>query len=134
MREQIIAIARECLGTPFKHQGRVVGRGIDCAGVLAHILRSLDLPHVDERGYPRQPYDGLIVSILRSQPCLQEIPKSDAESGDILLMRFAREPQHVAIHAGETIVHAYSQIGRCVEHGFTDEWRRRVTHAFRVIA
>lgn len=132
--DRIIAHARETLGTNFQHQARVPGIGIDCAGVLVHILKSLDLPHVDERGYPRTPYKGLIRSILESQPSLQKIPKAEMSAGDVLLMKFAREPQHVAILAGDTIIHAYSQVGRCVEHGFTDEWRRRVTDVFRVIA
>ena len=134
MRDQIIELARECIGTPFQHQARVVGRGLDCAGVLVHILRSLNLPHIDERGYPRTPYKGLIRSILESQPCLHLVDKSDQQVGDVLLMKFVREPQHVAILTGGTIIHAYSRIGRCVEHGYTDEWKRRVTHVFRVIA
>jgi len=131
--DQIIALARETLGTPFQHQARVPGIGLDCAGVLAHILKSLDLPHDDERGYPRTPYKGLIKSIIESQPCLQCVPKSDMQAGDVLLMKFAREPQHVAIHAGETIIHSYAAIGRVVEHGFAPEWRGRVTHVFRVV-
>lgn len=131
--ERIIELARECVGTPFQHQARVVGRGLDCAGVLVHVLRSLELPHIDERGYPRTPYKGLIRSILESQPSLQPVPRADAQAGDVLLMRFAREPQHVAILAGETIIHAYADCGRCVEHGFTAEWRRRVTDVYRVV-
>jgi cell wall-associated NlpC family hydrolase len=133
MRDRIIAYARETLSTPFQHQARVPGVGLDCAGVLVHILKSLDLPHVDERGYPRTPYKGLIRSILESQPSLQKIPKAEMSAGDVLLMKFASEPQHVAILAGDTIIHAYSQVGRCVEHGFTPEWRRRVTDVFRVV-
>lgn len=131
--DRIIEHARECIGTPFVHQGRVVGRGLDCAGVLVHVLRSLGLPHTDKRGYPRTPYKGLLRSILESQPCLQPVPRADAQAGDVLLMKFAREPQHVAILAGETIIHAYADGGKCVEHGFTDEWRRRVTDVFRVV-
>ncbi len=131
---RIIDAARQTLGTQFLHQGRVVGRGIDCAGVLVHVLRSLDLPHTDERGYPRTPYKGLIRSILESQPCLQKISKTEMQPGDVLLMKFAYEPQHVAIYCGDTMIHAWAVPGKCVEHGFTDEWRRRVTDVFRVIA
>ena len=34
MRDDIVAAAREYLDTPFVHQGRVKGVGIDCAGDL----------------------------------------------------------------------------------------------------
>lgn len=132
--DRIVALARECIGTPFQHQARVPGVGLDCAGVLVHILKSLDLPHTDERGYPRTPYKGLIRSILESQPCLRKISKQEMQPGDVLLMKFDGEPMHVAILSGENIIHSYSRVGRAVEHGFTDEWRYRVTDVFRVIA
>jgi hypothetical protein len=30
---EIVAIARETIGTPYAHQGRVAGLALDCAGV-----------------------------------------------------------------------------------------------------
>jgi cell wall-associated NlpC family hydrolase len=33
-RAQVVATARSFKGTPFKHQGRIPGRGLDCAGVI----------------------------------------------------------------------------------------------------
>jgi cell wall-associated NlpC family hydrolase len=132
--DHIVSAARQCIGTQFQHQARIVGRGLDCAGVLVHVLKTIGAEFNDERGYPRVPRNYLIRTILESQPCLQKIQKSEMQTGDVLLMRFTSEPQHVAILAETTIIHAYSQIGRCVEHGFTDEWRRRVTDVYRVIA
>lgn len=130
--QRVIEIARSTMGTPFRHQGRVVGVGIDCAGVLVHILRTLGLPHDDSRGYPRLPYEGLIESILDAQPSLVAYPKSQMQPGDVLLMRFRTEPQHVAICTGETIIHSYSAIGRVVEHRLSPVWRARIVKIYRI--
>lgn len=132
MRSKIVAAARACLGTPFRHQGRLVGVGMDCAGVLIHVLNTLGLPHDDEKGYPRHPYAGMLETILNRQPSLTEISRSAARHGDVLLMRFRREPQHIAIHAGATMIHSYSGIGRVIEHTLDDLWKRRITAAYRI--
>ncbi|MCK9468475.1 MAG: C40 family peptidase [Porticoccaceae bacterium] len=131
--QRIISAARETMGTPFHHQGRVVGVGMDCAGVLVHVLKSLGLPIIDERGYPRFPYRGLIKSILDSQPSLLPIDKREMVTGDVLLMRITREPQHVAIYTGATIVHAYSTAGGVVEHSLSPEWRGRIMGVYRIV-
>ena len=89
--DDIIAAALECMGTPFLHQGRVPGVGMDCAGVLVHCFKRLGLPHQDERGYPRTPFDGQLERILDSQPSLQRIALADAGPGDWLIMRMSRE-------------------------------------------
>lgn len=130
--ESIIAAARECLETPFHHQGRVVGVGMDCAGVLVHILQRHGLPYVDERGYPRYPYHGLMQRILDSQPSLLKISRKQLEAGDVLLMRYRSEPQHVAIYTVATIIHGSSEHGRCVEHTLDSHARFRVTAAYRI--
>lgn len=131
--ESIMAAARECLGTPFHHQGRVLGVGMDCAGVLVHILQRHNLPYTDERGYPRFPYHGLMQRILDGQPSLKRIARSEIAMGDVLLMRYKAEPQHVAIYGGKTIVHGSSEHGRCVEHTLDGSARLRVTAAYRIV-
>jgi hypothetical protein len=37
-------------------------------------------------------------------------------------MRFASDPQHLAICAGETIIHAYEAAGQCCEHRLSGLW------------
>lgn len=134
---QIIAAASECLGTPFRHQARVPGLGIDCAGLLVHCFKSLALPYHDEMGYPRSPYDGLLESILDSQPSLRRITLQEAQAGDWLVMRIRSAPQHIALHAGERgghpyIIHASSEHGSVVMHRLDHLWRPRVMRAYRM--
>ena len=43
LREQIIARARQEMGTPFVHQARLSGIGCDCIGLLIIIGRALNM-------------------------------------------------------------------------------------------
>lgn len=133
----IIAAAEECLGTPFQHQARVPGRGMDCAGLLVHCFLRLGLPHADELGYPRTPYDGMLEKILDAQPSLRRIDVADIRTGDWLAMRIKTAPQHIALHAGEVrghiyIIHASEDHGKVVKHRLDDLWRARVIRAYRM--
>ncbi len=130
MIDKILVAARETLGTPFQHQGRLVGRGIDCAGVIVHVMRTLGLPYEDQSAYARVPRPGLLEAVLERQPNLA--PTDDPQIGDVLLMQIRGNPQHLAIHAGSTIIHAYAEAGKSCEHGFTPEWRSRVVRAYRI--
>ncbi len=130
--QTVIDLARECVGTPFRHQARVCGVGMDCAGVLVHIFERLGLDYTDEVGYPRRPYEGQLEAGLLRQPHLELISKTDLQAGDVVLFRIKKEPQHIGIFTGETLIHAYFSTGRVVEQRF-DPWRNQITHAYRVV-
>lgn len=129
--EEIIAAARSMLKTPFKHQARVPGRGLDCAGLLVCTCWAVGLPVEDVQGYGRNPWSGQLEQAIRRQPFLREVPKTDLRPSDVLLMRFSKAPQHVAIVTDLGIIHAYEHSGAVVEHRLADVWRARITHAFR---
>jgi len=129
--EDIIAAARQCLGTPFRHQGRLLAFGLDCAGVAIHVAREIGAGVIDVSGYGRTPANGQLERSLDSQPCLERIFLEDRQAGDLLLMRFASEPQHLAIFAGETIIHAYEAAGLCCEHRLSGLWASRIVRVYR---
>lgn len=134
MRDEIVAAARSCLDTPFKHQGRVPGVGIDCAGLGVHVMYSLGLPYKDLRGYGPIPHEGRLKAILDMQPSFERIKKEQSEAGDILLIRIGKNPSHVAIQTGpESIIHAYQVVGRVVEHRMDAEWRKSIISAYRIV-
>lgn len=125
---EIIAAARECLDTPFQHQGRIVGLALDCAGVAVHVASKwFDVEQPP--AYSRVPHDALLEQWIERQPFL--VRADTPQAGDLLLMRFGNEPQHLAICAGDTIIHAYQGIGRTVEHNLDDKWRGRIVRAYR---
>jgi cell wall-associated NlpC family hydrolase len=127
----IIQLARTQLGTPFRHQGRVPGLALDCAGLFVVVATALGLQVQDESGYGRNPWHGLLEQCIGRQPFLREVPKAEMRRGDVLLMRFSGEPQHIAIHAGATVIHAYESVGCVVEHRLADVWRARVVRVYR---
>ena len=128
----IVAAARAQIGTPFVHQGRIPGKALDCAGLLVTVAAAIGAEYVDVAGYSRIP-TGLLAGVMESQPCLVRIKVAEATAGDVLVMRFAKEPQHLAVLAGDTIIHSHAAVGRCCEHAFDSTWRRRVVSAWRFI-
>ena len=127
---KIVELARECLGTPYIHQGRHKGVGLDCAGLVAYVLDSLNLPYNDMKGYPRTPYKGMLKKALDNEPSLERV--YNYESGCVLLLRITKDPQHLAIYTGETIIHSYLTATKVTEHGFSDSWRRKVVGIYRI--
>lgn len=130
--DDVVAYARECLGTPFHHQGRVCGVGLDCAGVVAHVVERAGYSYTAPTNYGRQPFRGVLEDTLNSQEILHRVPLSDMQKGDILLMRFAKEPQHLAIYTGNGIIHAYETVKKCVEHGLDEPWQKRIVAVYRI--
>lgn len=135
-RDDIVNAALLAEGTPFKHQGRVVGRGLDCAGLYVFICQVLEIPHLDATGYPRTPFGGELERQLDGQPSLQRVPVDEAGKGDILVMRMSKQPQHIAIHTGNEagypcVIHASEQHGKVCHHRIDELWRARVVRAYR---
>lgn len=129
-RAQIVAAARECLGTPFRHQGRVPGVGLDCVGLLVWIARRLEIPHTDRKAYTRMP-DGesLMECLLQSCDVLEGPAR--AQEGSVLVFEFLgpKWPQHVGVKTDRGFIHTYGHVGKVVEHVYNDEWRGRTVAA-----
>lgn len=127
----IIATAREQvrLRTRFQHQARQPGLALDCVGLLIHAFAAAGLAVTDERGYAREPNPAVMRAHLESLCYRAGAPWQPA---DILWIRIVHEPQHLALltDAG-TIIHAYSSVGRVVEHHLDARWRRRVEAVYR---
>lgn len=135
-RAAIVAAARGWIGTPYMHQQRMRGVGIDCAGLVIAVARECGL--VDEgfdlTGYAMQP-DGSLLGITDAHMCRVAAP----QPGDVAVFRIEHEPQHLGIvadyvHGGLSVIHALDQRGhkrgRVVEHRIDDEWRSRIVAAY----
>lgn len=132
-RGAVVAAARSYIGTPFLHQGRHKGIGVDCAGLLLGVAESLGLAHEDypRRNYSRWPLLGhhLYDFIARQT---REITAEEVNAGSILLFWIHRAhlPQHLAIVSEQgRIVHAWSDAGRVIETHVAD-WLPRVYARF----
>lgn len=134
-KHQVVEEARTWLGTPFVHQGRQKGVGCDCAAIIVRVAKMVGMEANDLKGYGRSPNAGRLQQCLRTQ--LHEIPIDAAVPGDVLLMRFFGDPQHIAIVTDLGIIHSYSRVSRkkaecgcVVEHRLNRVWKSRICAAF----
>jgi NlpC/P60 family putative phage cell wall peptidase len=134
--EQVVALARVWLGTPYHHQASVRGVGVDCLGLLRGVWRDL---------YGREPealpdYARGVAELAAGEPLLAAarrhllgVAARDMRPGDVLLFRWQRTTpvKHVGIlTTPTTLLHAVE--GRTVaEEPFAPCWRRRLAAAFR---
>ena len=138
-REAIVAEARTWLGAPWRHQGWDRRLGCDCIGLvrgLGHALGQFDgaddNPDLAEfLGYSRQPQPELMRRVLMQYFTPLPAP-SAALPGDVLWLRFAGDPQHLAILLpGPHIIHALEPARAVVEHRFDERWTRRAVVSWR---
>lgn len=107
-RQAVIDQARTWLGTPWHHQGRLKGAGVDCIGLIVGVARELGYAVDDYTDYQRFP-DGVTMSAELHK---QLRPTTRPMAGDIVCFRITRLPQHVAIITGpNTLIHAYQPYG-----------------------
>lgn len=131
MTAAILTAARLCLDTPFRHQGRLPGVALDCAGLVLAVARAVGVEAVDFPGYGRQPFQGQLEAALAAQPGLELVAIADRQPGDVLLMRIARDPQHLAILGEGTLIHAWADAGQVCEHRLDERWLARIVAVYR---
>lgn len=124
--------AESWVGTPFRHQGRMKGVGVDCAGLVIEVAKVFWPCVRDYRAYTRQPCPVLFLRLL--DEALIQLPAVGAAlPADVLVFAFdGATPRHLGILLPDSrIVHAYERAGRCVAHRMADVWRARCVRAYR---
>jgi hypothetical protein len=108
--EDVVRVARTWIATPFIHQHRARGIGVDCAGLLIGVARELRLvaPDFDVTGYGRAP----VGDSLRRY-CDEHLERAPAlVYGGVVLVAYENTaPHHVGIvadcsHGGHSMIHA----------------------------
>jgi NlpC/P60 family putative phage cell wall peptidase len=132
-RAQIVQQARNWLGTPYQHQARCRGAGVDCIGLISSVAKELELSSFDSYCYGRIPNGKELITALQ-QHAIELPANAPWLPGQILALRFDIEPQHAAIlgtaEGGLTMIHAYSHAKCVTEHRLADVWRARVVARF----
>lgn len=126
-REDVVAAARRWVGVPYRHQGRN-RLGVDCIGLLLVVGWELGLSDYDVTGYGRSPNAGF----LRAECDRLLRPTDSRQPGDILLLRFKRDPQHLAFVSERGLIHAWYGAGRVVETALATSWSARVVQAYSI--
>jgi cell wall-associated NlpC family hydrolase len=131
IRHQIIDSSRSIIGTPYVHQGRVKGVGVDCIGTVLIVARELNLTNFEISNYGRRS-EGVEMYQEFVNQCGR--PVDNPLPGDIVM--FAQNDwRHCGILAykGEdlTLIHTHRVVKKCVEHNLDDYWRSLMVAAFR---
>jgi cell wall-associated NlpC family hydrolase len=104
-RQQIIDEARTWLGTPFRHQGRLKGVGVDCGGLIVCVRKDLGISEWDYTTYSRQPQPKVMVKYLKEFG--NPVKKSEMQPADVIWMKVEGNPQHLGIYTEKnTVIHA----------------------------
>lgn len=141
-RAQVVAEARQWIGTRYQHQAHQKGVATDCGGLVYGVgvklgLFPQDVSQIPESssftGYARQAQNG---SLMRAcQLLLSEIPFDRAQAGDVFLMKFDGEPQHVGFlgdypNGGFSLIHSYANVRKVIESRMDAQWRARIVATF----
>lgn len=145
-RAAVLVAARAWIGTPFVHQGRIRGRGMDCAGLPLMVACELGItgkngekPTANMFGnYPPQPVARAAAVAKWCQSLLVEKPIAQRLPGDVLALRLPLEPCHCAIVAEldisrmkiPSMIHAYAGAGKVVEHILDNRWSWRIVGCY----
>lgn len=130
----IVACARSWLDTPYQHQARLKGVGVDCAGLIIGVANELGISDFNISTYGKQPEPVKMGEYLDSY--LDRVPIGQLREGDILWLR-VEDPQHLAIVTSMSprimIIHAFAflPVQKCVEHGAGKYWQDRITACYR---
>lgn len=140
-RQAVVAEARTWLGTKYQHQQMCKGAGVDCGMLVGGVAMGAGVitrefwleRFASFQGYARMPANGMLERVCRSFMAVK--PIDEMAPGDVLMMRFKREPHHLAIVAdhpmgGLSIIHALTKPGYVVEHRLDAEWRACVMECF----
>ncbi len=134
----IVEEARSWVNTPYRHQAACRGAGVDCVGLIMGVGMGTGLLDITEeawepfKAYSRQPNPNKMGDAMRA--FLVELPPAgqlEPPLGSVIWFQWRENlPMHLGIlsefKGRSTIIHAYSQIGKCVEHDFSLDWRQRV--------
>lgn len=135
-KDDVIKEARGWINTPFHHQARVKGHGVDCAQLVIGVGMALGLIPTYPRQYMtygRVPRPDFMRA--RLSEFMDEINADEATPGDVLWMGWRKEiPMHLGILTdthGRGIIHAYSEPGFVVETALPIEFETMIDSWWR---
>jgi cell wall-associated NlpC family hydrolase len=135
LRDKILAEAYSFLNTPYHHQGRLKGVGIDCAMLLIEVYRNVGLiPNIDPRPYPRdwhlhrdeERYLGWVKQFGTEV--------NDPQQGDVALFKFGRCISHGAIVVNwPVVIHSYITDGCVLCDATKGAMKGRIQSFYRIV-
>lgn len=131
----IVARAKEYVGVRWRHQGRSLDTGVDCAGLLVCVGHDLGLTDFDSIQYSRRPNPRHFKQILLQAGCTI-INAGQVANGDILRLAESKHPVHVGIYekderGQEWIIHSWAITRKVVREALTTTRRNQIAEVMR---
>lgn len=134
-REAVVACALTWLETPWRHQARRKGLGVDCIGLIGCVGAEMGyesakrwLRDPSMHNYSMHPDSEQMTAGLRRY--LVPIELAAAQLADVLVMRWEQEPAHFALVTQLQplrIVHAYRSVRKVSDCSIDGYWREGIT-------
>ena len=133
-REDVVAVARKWLGTPYRHQASLCGVGCDCLGLVRGLWRELVGPEPE----PMRPYSpdwaeagGGETLLELGDRYFERVASRAWRKGDVLAFRFydGVPAKHLGIATdARRMIHAHD--GACVAEVAIGGWRHRIARVY----
>lgn len=131
--DDFITELRKYLGVKFLDMGRTEA-GLDCVGLPIVAAKNLGFYFYDVKVYSKRPDQKLIIKSIE-EAGLYQVRRNEIDKGDLLLMSYEGNVQHIAIVSEKKdgliyIIHAVT--GReVIEHRLDDNWLSKVVMCYR---
>lgn len=135
-QDRIVAEAQRWIGTPYRHQGDIIGVGVDCAMFLVRAFSDLGvIAAFDPRPYAtdwhlHRSEEKYLDGVMR-----YAVKVDEPQPGDVALFKFGRCISHAGIvdqiTPEITMIHADLSAGR-VERTEVRRWADRLAGYWRV--
>lgn len=130
MRQDIVDSVRTWLETPYHHQARVKGAGVDCAQLIAGVAEECGYiePGVAIQNYSTEWHlhnrEERMLQYLEEFGC--KLKEEPAQPGDILCFKFGRVCSHLGILVPENkFIHARIDVHKVVLNSLSGDWLKR---------
>lgn len=135
MREDIVFIAKTWLNTPYHHQAKVKGLGVDCAMLVAGVAEELFGKSINTPVYSPEWHlhnrEEVMCNLIEQFGCKQ-IEYDEAKPGDIITFKFGRVNSHMGILVSPNeFIHARLDIGRVVINQLSGDWLNRLGRTYQ---
>ncbi len=138
--QSIVLEARKAIKTPFQKNGRSIGSGLDCFGLVIACAKNLNLKS-KAGGYIYQ-YDRYDYSFKNNKDLLFDFfnkhcfKTNDLADGYFLIFKITDTQYHVAIKASfemqDTVIHSFFPTMLVVEHSLTNFWKEKIHKIFKI--
>lgn len=133
MSDKIVEAALGWVDTPYHHQARVKGVGVDCAQLIAgiaeetgHIAAGTPIPFNYSTEWHLHNREEQLLQNLEAFGCTRK-EGLNPEPGDILCFQYGRAVSHLGVYVGnDMFVHAANNLGKVALNTLSPETLKRL--------